>query len=84
MNNGLGKNFKFHPNLSIPNKTIKSLPSYYKDIVDSWCKYYSCPLRFPSSVSLQFIWHNSYIKTDSKVVCCKDFADKKLTMLATL
>ena len=27
INNALGKNFKFHSNLSIPNKTINSLPS---------------------------------------------------------
>ena len=30
INNALGKNFKFHSNLSIPNKTINSLPSYYR------------------------------------------------------
>ena len=29
INNALGKNFNFHSNLSIPNKTINSLPSYY-------------------------------------------------------
>ena len=28
INNALGKNFKFHSNLSIPNKTINSLPSF--------------------------------------------------------
>ena len=35
MNNALGKNFKFHSNLSIPKKTINSLPSYYKDMIIS-------------------------------------------------
>ena len=29
VNNAFGKNFKFHSNLSIPNKTINSVPSYY-------------------------------------------------------
>ena len=32
INNAIGKNFIFHSNLSIPNKTINSLPSYYKNI----------------------------------------------------
>ena len=41
INDALGKNFKFHSNLSIPKKTINFLPSYYKDIINFWCKYYS-------------------------------------------
>ena len=53
-NNALGKSFKFHSNLSVPNKTINSLPSYYKDI-NSWCKYYSCTPEVPSLVSSQFL-----------------------------
>ena len=48
INNALGKNFKFDSNLSIPNKTINSLSSYDKDIIDSWRNYYSCPLEVPS------------------------------------
>ena len=42
VNNALVKNFKFHSNLSIPHKTIIFLHSYYKNIIDCWCKYYSC------------------------------------------
>ena len=76
INNALSKNLKFHFNLSISNKTINSLPSYYKDIVNSWCKYYFCTSEAPSLVSLQFLWYNSYTKID-KAVCYKDFADKK-------
>ena len=78
--NALGKKFKFHSNLSIPNKTINSLPSYYKDIIDSWCKYYSCTPEVPPFFSLQFLWYNSYIKINN-VIYYKDFADKNLTML---
>ena len=67
--NSLGRNFKFHSNLSIPNKTIKPLPSYYKGIINSWCKDYSCTPDVPSLVSSQFLWYNSYIKIDNKVIC---------------
>ena len=59
INNFLGKNFKFYSKLSIPNKTINSLPSYYKDIIDSSCKYYSCTPEVLSLVSSQFLWYNS-------------------------
>ena len=83
INNALGKNFKFHSTFSIPNKTINSLPSYNKDIINSWCKYYSCTPKFSSLVSSQFVWYNSYIKTD-EVVCYKDFADKKINFVSNL
>ena len=65
----LGKNLKFHSNSSIPNKTINSLPSYYKDIINSWCKYYSCTPKVSSLVSSQFLWYNSYINIDDVVFC---------------
>ena len=82
INNALGKNFKFHSNLSIPNKTMNSLPSYYKDIKNSWCKCYSCTPEVPSLVSLQFLWYNSYNKIDNKVVCYKYFADKQINHIS--
>ena len=84
MNNALGKNFKFHSNLSVPNKTINSLPSYCKDIINSWCKYYSCTPKVSSLISSQFLWYNSYIKIDNEVVCYKDFADKKINFVSDL
>ena len=56
INNALGKNFKFHSNLSILNKTINSLPLYYKVIINSGCKYYSCTPKVSSLVCSQFLW----------------------------
>ena len=70
----LAKNFKFHFSLSIPNKTIKSLPSYYKDIINCWCKYYF----LHSEGSFLSFFAASYIKID-KVVCYKGFTDKKVS-----
>ena len=82
INNALGKNFNFNSNLSIRSKTVSSLPSYYKDIINSWCKYYSCTPKVSSLVSSQFLWYNSYIKIDNEVVCYKDFADKKINFVS--
>ena len=84
INNAFGKTFKFHSNLSISSKTINSLPSCYKNIINSWCKYYSCNPMVPSSVSLQFQWNNSYIKIDIKVVYYKYVADKKVNYIKNL
>ena len=77
INNILGKNFKFHSNLSIPNKSINSLSFYYKGVVNPWCKYYSCTPEVLYLVLSQFLWYSSHINIDNKVVCYKDFADKK-------
>ena len=71
----LAKNFS----LSIPNKTIKSLPSYYKDIINCWFKYYS----LHSEGSLLSFFAVSYIKID-KVVCYKGFTDKKLAAFSLM
>ena len=71
INNALDKNFKFHSNLSIPNKTINFLPSCYKGIIASWFKYYHYPLEAPSLVSSQYRWFSSYIKIDNKIICYK-------------
>ena len=67
--------------LNILNKTVISLPSYYRDIINSWCKYYSCTQEVPSVVSSQFLRYNSYFKIDNKVVCYKDFIDKKINYI---
>ena len=37
-----------------------------------------------SLVSSQFLWYNSYIKIDNKVVCYKDFTDKKINYISNL
>ena len=59
-NNILGKNLKFHSNLSIPNKTIN--------------------YRFLNIILLILRFHLQFFgsfKIDRKVVCYKEFADKK-------
>ena len=83
INNALGKNFEIYSNLSIHNKAINYLPSYYKDI-NSRCKYCSCTTEVPSLVFSQFLWYNSYNKIDNEVLCYKGFADKKINYVSNL
>ena len=66
IHNTLGKNFTFHSNLSIPNKTLIPLPPFYKDIIKSWCSSFFCSPNVPSSISSQCLWCNSYLKIDKK------------------
>ena len=79
INNVLGKSFKFHSNLSISrtSKTINFLPSYYKDIINSWCKYYFCKYY---SCSFYGAIHIS--KLLIRLFVTKALVVKKLTMLA--
>ena len=84
INNNLGGNFKFYSNLTIRNKTINSLLSDYKYIIDSWCKYYSCSPEVPSLVSSQFLCYSTYIKIDNEAICYKDFADKNINHVSNL
>ena len=53
--------------------TLDSKPFYYRDIIS----YYYCTPEVPYLVSSQFLWYNSYVKFYNKVVCYKDFTDKK-------
>ena len=81
INKALGKSFKFHSNLTIPNKAINSLPSCYKHIIHSWCKYYSCTPKVSSLVSSQFAWYNSYIKI-TRLFVTQTLPIRKLTFSA--
>ena len=71
--NTLGKDFTFHFNLSIPNKTLIPLPPFYKGIIKSWCSSFFCSPNLPSSISSQCLWYNSYLKINKKPFFIKNF-----------
>ena len=48
-----GKNFTFHSNLHIPFDLICTFPTFYQDIITSWCNYYTSPPTLPSTISSQ-------------------------------
>ena len=45
-------------------KNLSYFSSFYKDILKLWSKYSTFPLRIVS----QYLWFNSFIKIDNKVV----------------
>ena len=84
IHNTLGKNFTFHSNLSIPNKTLIPLPPFYKDIIKSWCSSFFCSPNVPSSISSQCLWYNSYLKIDKKPFFYKEFSNKNINYVSNL
>ena len=79
-----GKNFKFHSNLNIPKNTLSYFPSFYKDILKLWTKYYSNQPSLPSTIVSQYLWFNSFIKIDNKVVFHRKFWEKIINFVDDL
>ena len=84
IHNTLRKNFTFHSNLSIPNKTLITLPPFYKDIIKSWCSSFFCSPNVPSSISSQCLWYKSYLKIDKKPFFYKEFSNNNINYINNL
>ena len=81
LNKCFGPSFKFHSNLHFESKLLKHFPSFYKQILMNWKKYFIASPITPPDVLSQFIWYNSYIKTDNKVVYLKSFSTKNINFI---
>ena len=84
LNKCFGPSFKFHSNLHFESKLLKQFPSFYKQILMNWKKYFIASPTTPSGVLSQFIWYNSYIKIDSKDVYLKSFSAKNINFATQL
>ena len=84
IHNTLGKNFNFHSNLLIPNKSLIPLPPFYKYSIKSWCSSFFCSPNVPSSISSQCLWYNSYLKIDKKTFFYKEFSNKNINYVSNL
>ena len=73
-----GKNFKFHSNLQIPSDLICTFPTFYQDIITSSGNYYTSPPTLPSTISSQYLWFNTFIKIENRVVYYKEFSDNQI------
>ena len=79
-----GKNFKFHSNLNVPKNTLSYFPSFYKDILKLWSKYYSNQPSLPSTILSQYLRFNSFIKIDNEIVFHKKFSEKNINFVNDL
>ena len=73
-----GKNFVFHPNLSIKQTFVKKFPKFYQEILKRWGKYLSSPPEVLSVVTSKFIWYNEYTKIDNNTIYYCYFSPKNL------
>ena len=76
--------FKFHSNLHFESKLLKDFPSFYKQILMNWKKYFIASPITPSCVLSQFLWYNSYIKIDNKAVYLEFFSTKNINFITQL
>ena len=76
INKLFGINLKFHSNINTPKNTLSYFPSFYKDILKLWSKYYSNQPCLPSTIVSQYLWLNNFIKIDNKVVFHRKFSEK--------
>ena len=84
LNKYFGPSFKFHSNLHFESKLLKDFPSFYKQILMNWKKYFIASPITPSCVLSQFLWYNSYIKIDNKAVYLKFFSTKNINFITQL
>ena len=84
INKLFGKTFKFHYNLDIRKSTLSYFPSFYKDILKLWNKYYSNQPSLPSTFVSQCLCFNVFIKIDNKVVFHRKFFEKNITFVIDL
>ena len=75
-----GKNFKFHPNLSLKEFPLKIFPKYYQEIIYRWSKYLSLPPFLSSSIAFQFLWHS----IDNKCVIFPNFLKNGINFVGQL
>ena len=67
-----GKNFTFHFNLQIPSALICTFPTFYQDIITSWCNYYTSLPTLPSTISSQI---------ENRVAYYKEFSDNQINFV---
>ena len=75
-----GPSFKFHSNLHFESKILKDFPSFYRQTLMNWKKYFIASPITPYVLS-QFLWYNSYIKIDNKTVYLKFFSTKNINFI---
>ena len=49
------KNFKFHPYPEPSKRSLKNVPNFYKEIIASWAKCFSCSPYLQSAILSQFL-----------------------------
>ena len=84
INRHFGKNFHFHPNLSLNLSLVDSFPEFYKQILIKWSTYFVFNTEVPSCIHSNFLWYNKHLLIDNRPVYLQSFADKNVNFLDNL
>ena len=84
LNKCFAPSFKFHSNVHFESKLLEDFPSFYKQILMKWKKYFIASPVIPSCVLSQFLWYKSYIKIDNKAVYLKFFSTNNINFITQL
>ena len=76
--------FKFHSNLHFESKLLKEFPFFYEQMLMKGENYVIAPPIKPSCILSQFLWYNSYIKTDNKALYLNLFLKKNINFISQL
>ena len=71
----LGKDFKFHSNLQIDSKYVKTIPKYFKELINAWSRNLACKPNIPSAILSQFLWFNNFICIDNSSIYFRSFSE---------
>ena len=80
INKYLVKDFKFHSNLQIDSKYVKTFPKYFKEVINAW----SSKPNIPSAILSQFLWFNNFICIDNSSIYFRCFSEKGISFISDL
>ena len=84
INKYLGKDFKFHSNLQIDSKYVKTFPKYFKEVINAWSRNLACKPNIPSAILSRFLWFNNFICIDNSSIYFRCFSEKVISFISNL
>ena len=84
INKYLGKDFRFHSNLQIDSKYVKTFPKYFKEVITAWSRNLACKPNIPSAILSQFLWFNNFIHIDNSSIYFRCFSEKGISFISGL
>ena len=84
INKYLGRDFKFHSNLQIDSKYVKTFPKYFKEVINAWSRNLVCKPNIPSAILSQFLWFNNFICIDNSSIYFRCFSEKVISFISDL
>ena len=84
INKYLGKDFKFHSNLQIDSKYVKTFPKYFKEVINAWSRNLACKPNIPSAILSQFLWFNNFVCIHISSIYFRCFSEKGISFISDL